>query len=203
MLDSVASSTVRAPIRGPRRGTARRRARGRYVCRIRSFANPPSGRTAHVAAVLHRRRCRASSRSTGSRAATSGWAGRSWLGGVGVEVGLGPVGQGIELQRAVGLLDHRQAQAVAAMEALAAGDPGVEAGRAPRPAGCTLRMWQQASVSVFQRSAFGSLMARSSKRGRRSRTSVRPRSRGELAAIVQRLAEQHAGVEEEHRDVAA
>src|SRR5258706_15283688 len=49
------------------------------------------------------------------------------FGGVGVKLGLGPVGERVELQLAIVLLDYRQADAVAPMEALAAGEPGVEA----------------------------------------------------------------------------
>src|SRR5581483_3017601 len=48
------------------------------------------------------------------------------LGGVAVEVGLSPIGERVELDAPVRLFHHGQAQPIAAVEALAAGDPGRE-----------------------------------------------------------------------------
>jgi hypothetical protein len=63
-------------------------------------------------------------------------------------------------------------------------------------------MWQQASVSVRQRSDFGIGDGQVGE-GRAQVAHVgQAQLGGQVLAVVQRLAKQHAGVEEQHRDVA-
>ena len=62
-------------------------------------------------------------------------------------------------------------------------------------------MWQQASVSVFQRSALGSCDRQVLELRAQVAHVGQAELGGQLLAIVEGLAEQHAGVEEQHRDV--
>jgi len=126
----------------------------------------------------------------------------SWqlvLGDIGLELGLAPVGERIELHLAVGRLDHRQAQAVAAMEALAAGDPGVEAAQ-----GAVQRQHLAdvaAGVDARAPQVRLGVLGRQIGIGRTQVAHIgQSEPSGQGLAVVQRLAKQHARVEEQHRD---
>ena len=122
------------------------------------------------------------------------------LGHVGVELGLAPVGQGIELHLAVGLFHHRQGQAVAAVEALAAGDPAVEAlqGGVQRDHLADVAAGVGVGLPEVGLGIDGGQVGI-------ERPQVAHVGEAELgrqtSAVVQRLAKQHAGVEEHDRHV--
>ncbi len=145
--------------------------------------------------------CRASSRSTDSRTGDQRVGRQVVLGHIGVELGLGPVGQRVELDLAVGR--PRRPAATARPPPWKRLRPVIQASKSASghgPAAATLRRAQQASVSVCHSSDsridHGQVAERAGA-GRARRSG--PACAARLRAIVEGLAEQHAGVEEQHR----
>ncbi len=120
--------------------------------------------------------------------------------GVVVDLHLAPPGEGIELELAVGLLDHFQLEAPAALEALAPRDPAVEVGQgqverrhlADGAAGVGVGL-----PEALRRILNGQILI-----GRPQVAHIGQSEFGrERLAIVEGLAEQHPGVQEQHRDM--
>ena len=123
------------------------------------------------------------------------------FGRVGVELVLGPVGQGVELDLAVvALFNHAQAQTVAALEALAAGDPGGEVAKRRIERDHLADVAAQVGVGL-PKVGLGVVNRQVLEGGPQVAHVRQAVPRGQGLAVVQGLAEQHAGVEEQHRRV--